>query len=135
MDVQQTDGKDGQDADFAPRLDLEFGDAVEGEEEDGKVGDDVDGGGSDEGGLEVDAAALEGGIPDAGARHALEDGGAEVGEVEGEIGPDEDVDEDVGFTRAGRVEEPAVHEEDGELCEKDGGAVEHFGCVCELGWR
>lgn len=34
MDIQQTDGEDGQDADFAPRWDLEFGDAVEREEED-----------------------------------------------------------------------------------------------------
>lgn len=60
----------------------------------------------------------------------MEDGGAEVGEVEGEVGPDEDVDEVVGFASAGRVEEAAVHEEDGELGEEDGGAVEHFGRVC-----
>ena len=35
----------------------------------------------------------------------------------------------VGFARAGRVEEAAVHEEDGEFGEEDGGAVEHFGCI------
>lgn len=75
---------------------------------------------------------MEGGVPDAGAGHALEDGGAEVGEVEGEIGPDEDVDEDVGFARAGHIEKAAVHEEDGELGEEDGGAVKHFRGVCEL---
>lgn len=34
MHIQQTDGKDGQNADFAPSLDFEFGDAVEWEEED-----------------------------------------------------------------------------------------------------
>lgn len=39
----------------------------------------------------------------------------------------------MGLARAGGVEEPAVHEEDGELGEEDGGAVEHFGGVCELG--
>lgn len=133
--VQETDGEDGQDADFAAGGDLEFGDEVEGEEEDGEVGEDVDGGGGDEGGLEVDAAAAEGGVPDAGAGHALEDGGAEVGEVEGEVGPDEEVDDEVGLARPGHVEEPAVHEEDGELGEEDGGAVEHFGGVCELGGR
>lgn len=133
--VQETDGEDGQDADFAAGGDLEFGDEVEGEEEDGEVGEDVDGGGGDEGGLEVDAAAAEGGVPDAGAGHALEDGGAEVGEVEGEVGPDEEVDDEVGLARPGHVEEPAVHEEDGELGEEDGGAVEHFGGVRELGGR
>ena len=39
------------------------------------------------------------------------------------------------FSRAGRVEEAAVHEEDGEFGEEDGGAVEHFGCVCQLRMR
>lgn len=59
--------------------------------------------------MEVDAAAFEGGIPDAGARDALEDCGAQVGDVEGEVGPDEDEDEVVGFSGARGVEEAAVH--------------------------
>lgn len=80
--------------------------------------------------MEVDAAAFERGVPDASAGHALEDRGAEVGEVEGEVGPDEEMDEIVSFACAGSVEEAAVHEEDGEFGEKDGGAVDHFGCVC-----
>ncbi len=80
--------------------------------------------------MEVDAAAFEGGVPDAGAGDALEDGRAEVGEVEGEVGPDEDVDEVVGFAGAGGVEEAAVHEEDGEFGEEYCGAVEHFRRVC-----
>ena len=128
--VQETDCEDGQDADFAPDWDLEFGDALEGKEEDGKVGDDVNGGGGDEGGLEVDTAAFERWIPDASTGHALEDCGAEVGEVKGKVGPDENVDEVVGFARSGRVEEAPVHEEDGQFGEEDGGAVEHFHCVC-----
>lgn len=129
---QKTHGKDGQDADLAPGWDIQFGDAVEREEEDGKIRDDVDEGSGDEGGLEIDAAALERGVPDAGARDALEDGGAEVGEIEGEVGPDEDVDEVVSFAGTGGVEEAAVHEEDGKLGEEDGGAIKHFGRVCEL---
>ena len=80
--------------------------------------------------MEVDAAAFECGVPDASAGHALEDRGAEVGEVEGEVGPDEDVDEIVCFAGARGVEEAAVHEKDGEFGEEDGGAVEHFGRVC-----
>ncbi len=134
-DVQQANGEDGQDADFAARRDFELGDAVEGEEEDRKVGDDVNGGRGDEGGQEVDAAALDRVVPDAGAGHALEDGGAEVWEVKGKVGPDEDVDEVVGFTVAGGVEEAAVHEEDGEFGEEDGGTVDHFGRVAQLEMR
>ncbi len=36
----------------------------------------------------------------------------------------------MGFAGAGRVEEAAVHEEDGEFGEEYGGAVEHFRRVC-----
>ena len=78
---------------------------------------------------------MHAGIPDAGARHALEYRRAEVGEVEAEVGPDEEVDQVVGFSCAGRVEEAAVHEEDGEFGEEDGGAVDHFCGVSELGLR
>ena len=130
MSVQETDCEDSQNADFAPDWDLEFGDALEREEEDGKVGDDVNGRGGDEGGLEVDTAAFERGVPDASTGHALEDCGTEVGEVKGKVGPDEDVDEIVGFARSRRVEEAPVHEENGQLGEEDGRAVEHFHCVC-----
>ena len=80
--------------------------------------------------MEVDTAAFERRIPDTSTGHALEDCGAEVGEVEGKVGPDEEVDEIVGFACFGCVEEAAVHEEDGEFGEEDGGAVEHFCCVC-----
>ena len=128
--VQETDGEDGQDTYLALCGDFELRDEVEGEEEDGPVGDYVDGGGGDEGGQKVDAASFDGGIPDAVTRHALEDGGTEVGEVEGEIGPDEDEDEIVGFTRAGCVEEAPIHQQDGEFGEEDGWAVKHFRGVC-----
>ena len=127
--IQETDGEDGQDADFALGRDLEFGNAVEREEEDGKVRDDVNGGSGDESGLEVDAAAFDHGVPNAGAGHALKDGGAQIGEVEGEVGPDEDVDEVMGFAGACGVEEAAVHEQYGKLCEEDGWAVEHLGRI------
>ena len=73
--------------------------------------------------MEIDAAAFERRVPDTSAGHALEDGREEVGEVEGEICPDEDVDEIVSFPYAGYVEEATVHEEDGELGEKDRRAV------------
>ena len=80
--------------------------------------------------MEVDAAAFELGVPDASAGHTLEDGGAEVGEIEGKVRPYEDVDEVVGFARTRCVEEPAVHEENGEFGEEDGRAVDHFSRVC-----
>lgn len=80
--------------------------------------------------MQVDTAAFEGGIPDASAGYALEDAGEEVGEVESEVGPDEDVDEIVGFAGPGCVEKAAIHEEDGKFGEEDGRAVEDFGCVC-----
>ena len=80
--------------------------------------------------MEVDAATFERWVPDSSAGHALEDGRGEVGEVEGKVGPDEDVDEIMGFAGARGVEEAAEHEEDGQFCEEDGGAVEHFGRVC-----
>ena len=73
--------------------------------------------------MEIDAAAFERRIPDTSAGHALKDGGEEVGQIEGEVCPDEDVDKIVGFPGASYVEEATVHEEDGELGEKDRRAV------------
>ena len=69
--IQQTNGKDSQDADLAPCWDLEFGEAVEGEKEDGEVGNYIDGGSSDKGGLQVDTTAFKHWVPDASAGHAL----------------------------------------------------------------
>lgn len=48
--VQQTDGENCQDAYLSPRGDFQLRDEVEGQEEDGEIGDHVDGGGGDEGG-------------------------------------------------------------------------------------
>lgn len=73
--------------------------------------------------MEVDAAAFERRVPDTSARHALKDGGEEVGEIEGEVCPDEDVDKIVGFPGSGYVEEATVHEEDGELGQENCRAV------------
>ena len=44
---------------------------MERKEEDGEVGDYVDGGAGDEDGSDVYAGAFDGRIPDSGARHAL----------------------------------------------------------------
>ena len=55
-----------------------------------------------------------------------------MGDVKGDVGPDDEVDEIVGFARAGWVEETAVHEQDGEFGEEDGWAVKHFRDVSQL---
>lgn len=116
--VQQTDSKNGQHAKFTPGWNSESADAVKREEENREVGDYVNGRCGNESSLEIDAATFEGGVPDTSTRHALEDGREEVGEIEDEVCPDEDVDKIVGFTCAGGVEEATVHEEDGEFGEK-----------------
>ena len=85
--------------------------------------------------MEIDAATFERRVPDTSTGHALEDGREEVGEIEHEVCPDEDVDKIVGFASAGGVEEATIHEEDGELGEKYRWAVYQFGRVCLLVMR
>ena len=102
--VQQTDGEDGQNADFTPRSYLEFRDEVEGKEEDGKVRDDINGGCGDKSGQQIDTTAFNRMIPDAGMRHALDDDGHEVREVEREVGPDECVNQIMCLSHARGIE-------------------------------
>ena len=103
--VQQTGGEDGTDAQLHFGVHAEVPDRPDGKDQNGQIGDHVDDAHGNEGVKRLDAVpGRKQRVPDTRLGRALEQDGEKGAKIEGEVGPEEDVDRDVHGALLGRDE-------------------------------